>query len=91
MDEPVRLGLFGAGGIGARHLGLAGEEPECEIVAVADPREAAAAVAGRHGARFYRDSRELLSASRSTARSSPLRTRTTRMRSGDSAAMPSVP
>ena len=34
MDEPVRLALFGAGGIGARHLGLAGEEPECEIVAV---------------------------------------------------------
>ena len=34
MDEPVRLALFGAGLIGARHLGLAGEEPECEIVAV---------------------------------------------------------
>ena len=60
MGDPVRLALFGAGGIGARHLALAGEEPECEIVAVADPRETAAAVAGRHGARFYRDYRELL-------------------------------
>ena len=60
MDEPVRLALFGAGLIGARHLGLADEEPECEIVAVADLRETAAAVAGRHGARFYRDYRGLL-------------------------------
>ena len=60
MSDPVRLALFGAGGIGVRHLGLAGEEPECEVVAVADPREAAAAVAERHGARFYRDYRELL-------------------------------
>ena len=31
MGDPVRLALFGAGGIGVRHLGLAGEEPECEI------------------------------------------------------------
>ena len=60
MGEPVRLALFGAGGIGARHLALAGEAPGCRIVAVADPRDAASAVAGRHGARFYRDYRALL-------------------------------
>ena len=60
MGDPVRLALFGAGGIGARHLGLAGEEPGCEIVAVADPRESVAEAAGSHGARFYRDHRELL-------------------------------
>ena len=60
MSDPVRLALIGAGGIGARHLGLAGEEPGCEIVAVADPAEAAAEVAGSHGARFYRGYRELL-------------------------------
>ena len=64
MGNPVRLALFGAGGIGVRHLALAGEEPECEIVAVADPLQAAAAVAGRHGARFYRDYRELLARER---------------------------
>ena len=60
MSDPVRLALFGAGGIGTRHLELAEQESECEIVAVADPLEAAAAAAERHRARFYRDYRELL-------------------------------
>ena len=60
MSNPLRLALFGAGGIGVRHLQLAGEEPECAIVAVADPLAAAAAVAEGHRARFYRDYRELL-------------------------------
>ena len=60
MGEPVRLAMFGAGGIGVRHLELAAQEPECEIVAVADPLDAAATVAERHRARFYRDYRELL-------------------------------
>ena len=64
MTDPVRLALFGAGGIGVRHLDLAGEEPECEIVAVADPLDAAAAVVERHRARFYRDYRELLACER---------------------------
>ena len=60
MGDPIRLALFGAGGIGVRHLALADQEPGCRIVAVADPLEAAAAVAGRHRARFYLDYRELL-------------------------------
>ena len=60
MGGPVRLAVFGAGGIGGRHIGLAAQEPECEIVAVADPRDAAAGVAERHRARFYRDYRALL-------------------------------
>ena len=60
MGDPVRLALFGAGGIGSLHLGLASEVSECEVVAVADPRQAVAALAGAHGARFYRDYRELL-------------------------------
>ena len=60
MRDPVRLALFGAGGIGTRHLELADQEPECTIVAVADPLEAAAGAAERHGARFYRDYLELL-------------------------------
>ena len=64
MVDPVRLALFGAGGIGVRHLALAEEEPECAIVAVADPLDAAAAAAGRHGARVYRDYRELLARER---------------------------
>ena len=61
MGERVRLALFGAGGIGVRHLELAEQEPECEIIAVADPLDAAAAIAERHHAHFYRDHRELLS------------------------------
>ena len=60
MSDPLRLALFGAGGIGERHLELAAEESECAIVAVADPLAAAAEVAERHRARFYRDYRELL-------------------------------
>ena len=64
MGDPIRLALFGAGGIGVRHLAIAGEEAGCEIVAVADPLEAAAAVAERHRARFYRDHRELLARER---------------------------
>ena len=60
MGDPVRLALFGAGSIGTRHLGLAGEESGCEIVAVADPEDAAAKAAGSRGARIYRDHRELL-------------------------------
>ncbi|MCY4286854.1 MAG: Gfo/Idh/MocA family oxidoreductase [Thiotrichales bacterium] len=60
MVEPVRLALFGAGGIGMRHLALAEEEPECVLVAVADPLAAAAPATGRYQARFYRDYRELL-------------------------------
>ncbi|MDE0458576.1 MAG: Gfo/Idh/MocA family oxidoreductase [Chromatiales bacterium] len=64
MVDPLRLALFGAGGIGVRHLALADEEPECAIVAVADPLDAPAAAARRHGARFYRDYRELLARER---------------------------
>ncbi len=64
MSGPVRLALFGVGGIGTRHLELAELEPECEIVAVADPLEAAGAAAERHRARFYRDYRELLARER---------------------------
>ena len=60
MSNTVRLALFGAGGIGARHLQIADEEPECEIVAVADPMDAPVAAAGHHPARHYRDFRELL-------------------------------
>lgn len=60
MGEPVRLALFGAGEIGARHLRLADEEPGCEIVAVADPRDAVAGIVAGGSARFYRDFRELL-------------------------------
>ena len=47
-----------------RHLELAHAEPECEIVAVADPTETAAAAAERHRARHYRDFGELLARER---------------------------
>ena len=77
MSNPLRLALFGAGGIGERHLQLAAEEPECAIVAVADPLAAAAEVAERHRARFYRDYRELLARESLDGQSSPPRTTAT--------------
>ena len=60
MADSVRLALFGAGGIGARHLEIAAEESQCEVVAVADPLGGAAAIADRYGARFYRNHMDLL-------------------------------
>ena len=60
MTEPVRLALFGAGNIGARHLSLAQDEPGCEITAVADPLAATADLANRYGARWYSNANELL-------------------------------
>lgn len=60
MAEALRLALFGAGNIGARHLSLAQQEPDCRISAVADPNPAAAQLANDHGASIYADANELL-------------------------------
>src|SRR4051794_33743766 len=59
---PVRVGLIGAGRIGASHAGLlARRVPEAELGVVADPRPAAAqALADATGARAVTDPGELL-------------------------------
>jgi myo-inositol 2-dehydrogenase / D-chiro-inositol 1-dehydrogenase len=59
---PVRVGLVGAGRIGASHARLiATRVPGAHLVAVADPRPGTAEVlAGQLGARAFRDPAELL-------------------------------
>ncbi|NKC14489.1 MAG: gfo/Idh/MocA family oxidoreductase [Gammaproteobacteria bacterium] len=60
MAPPLKLALFGAGNIGARHLSLAAAAADCLVTAVADPADAARTLAHAHGARFYRDADALL-------------------------------
>ncbi len=56
----VRLAVIGAGRIGARHCRLAAAEPACELVAIADPDPATAALAAEVGAAHYPSHSELL-------------------------------
>ena len=56
----VRLAVIGAGRIGARHAQLAAAEPACELVAIADPDPAAAALAAEVGTVHYARLDELL-------------------------------
>ncbi|HET7399666.1 MAG TPA: Gfo/Idh/MocA family oxidoreductase [Intrasporangium sp.] len=62
MDEPVSLGLIGAGRIGTSHARVIAQDvPSARLVAVADPRPAAAeALAHRHGARAFSDGLALI-------------------------------
>ena len=58
--EPERLVLIGAGVIGVRHLKLAAAEPDCRVVAVADPAPRATAVAKESGCACYEQYEEML-------------------------------
>lgn len=58
--EPVRLVLIGAGVIGVRHLKLAAAEPDCRVVAVADPAPRAKAIAKESGCACYEQYEEML-------------------------------
>ncbi len=60
----VRLAVIGAGRIGARHAKMAATEPACELVAIADPDPAAAALAAEVGAAHYVSHDELLDTAR---------------------------
>ena len=64
MKKPVRLALFGVGLIGRRHLAIAAEEPDCQVVAAADVMTAARQEVEAHGVRFYLDHRKLLQSER---------------------------
>ncbi|GAB3213411.1 Gfo/Idh/MocA family protein [Marinactinospora thermotolerans] len=56
MKETCDIGIIGAGGVAARHADVLSGFGDARIAAVADPDgERAAALAGRHGARAYRD------------------------------------
>lgn len=59
--EPVRVGVIGLGNMGRHHVRVLAELPGVELVALADPSEAARAEAMRGRAvRGYADYRELL-------------------------------
>lgn len=64
MSTPIRIGLIGAGRIGASHASvIARRIPEAELVAVADPRpKAAASIAEPLGARSETSVEEILTA-----------------------------
>ena len=58
--QPLNFALFGAGNIGERHLRLAAEEPNCQIVAIADPAPHVGDLAAQFKARHYVDPEQLL-------------------------------
>jgi len=59
--SPVRLALIGVGTIGSRHLRLMQNEPDCKIVAVADPVHDAKKQAEEVGVPYFADYAEMLS------------------------------
>ncbi len=61
MNEPLHIGLIGAGLIGQKHAAYLHASPDCRLAAVADPSPDAAAVAIEHGASFYADFDEMMS------------------------------
>lgn len=62
MSQPtVRLGLVGAGVIGARHLGALDAVEGVELVGIADPMPATKQIADERGVPFFADTAALLS------------------------------
>ncbi|MEX2158058.1 MAG: Gfo/Idh/MocA family oxidoreductase [Dehalococcoidia bacterium] len=59
MADLVRIAVIGAGSMGANHARVLAELPDAELVAVCDADEARARAAA-HGAKAYRDYRDLL-------------------------------
>ena len=58
--SPVRLALIGVGAIGSRHLRLMRDEPDCELVAVADPALSTRAFAEEVGVPHFADYSQML-------------------------------
>jgi predicted dehydrogenase len=56
----VRIAVIGAGAFGQRHIAYLKREPLCEIAAIADPSDAAAAYAKTEGFRYFSDYRAML-------------------------------
>lgn len=55
MSDLLRIGLIGAGVIGQKHGLHVTASPDCDLVAIADPSPAAAAIAAEHNASCYTD------------------------------------
>ena len=50
MNDPLRIGLIGAGMIGRKHVAYLKASPDCDLVAIADPFPGAKAIAAEHAA-----------------------------------------
>jgi len=61
MNNPLRIGLIGAGLIGKKHVAYLDASPDCDLVAIADPSPDAKSVAAEHGAACYADFDAMLS------------------------------
>lgn len=56
QKAPVRIAVIGAGGMGRNHIRFVQDEPEAELVAIADAFEGAKATADAAGVPFFTDS-----------------------------------
>jgi len=60
MNNPMRIGVAGAGLIGRKHLELIEASSDCVVAGIADPSAEAKAFAEAHSISWYPDHRELL-------------------------------
>ena len=65
--DPVRLAVIGVGAMGSRHARLALAEPQCELIATAEPVPETARLAQELGVAHYADYEEMLENARPDA------------------------
>ena len=58
--NPVRIAVIGAGAMGRNHIRFVTEEPEAELIAIADAFEGARATAEAAGVPFYTDPAQMM-------------------------------
>ena len=58
--NPVRIAVIGAGAMGRNHIRFVTEEPEAELIAIADAFEGARATAEAAGVPFYTDAAQMM-------------------------------
>ena len=58
--NPVRIAVIGAGAMGRNHIRFVTEEPEAELVAIADAFEGARATAEAAGVPFYTNPAQIM-------------------------------
>ena len=59
--SPIRMGVIGAGLVGAKHAAIAARLPGCRLVGIADPNPAVRHLADELATRFYNDYQKLIS------------------------------
>lgn len=69
--NPVRIAVIGAGAMGRNHIRFVTEEPEAELVAIADAFEGARATAEAAGVPFFTDPAQMMDGSSPRPSSSP--------------------